>query len=973
MNGQEKLNPQQLKAVKTVSGPLLIVAGAGTGKTKVIVEKIKYLLHKKLARPEEILALTFTEKAAYEMQERVDQAVPYGYFQMWISTFHGFADQLLQEYGHYLGLNRRFQLMTQAEAIIFFRKNLFLFDLHYFRPLGNPYKFIEDLLKHFDRLKDENIAPSEYEHWVKNAPLEKEERKKYQELAQTYRKYQDLKNQSGQLDFSDLVYYLVKILEKRKTVLKNLQKKFRYVLVDEFQDTNIVQYELIKWLCPSQKKPNLTVVGDDSQAIYKFRGASVSNILNFIKDYPQSKQITLNKNYRSNQEILDLAYRLIQNNNPDTLETKLGISKKLVANNRPHREAVNFLLCGTGDEETDAVAQKIKELTKTYQYQDIAILARANNQLESFSASLQRQGIPYQFLGPGILFKQAEIKDLFAYLKVLYNLEDSVSLYRILAMDLFNIDQQDLMLLANFSKKTGQPLFQSLKIYLSSFHPEIDYPDKKIYLKYLPLLKKETQKQLAFVYSLIDKSILRLNKDTAGQLLFAFLENSKYLNRLVDYKSEKEEKIALNISKFFSLLRDYENTHADASVFAVVDYLEMSLELGESPAAAKTDATRYNAVNLLTTHSAKGLEFPVVFIVNLVNNRFPTNERREILPLPEALIKEVLPEGDYHLQEERRLFYVGITRAKRQLFLTAAKSYSEGKRMRKISQFVYETIDRKEIERQINLQKSQKDQLTIFDFKKPPAVSSQSFPEITTFSFTQLDAFLICPLQYKYQYLIKIPTPPSAAMSFGITVHNTLFKFYRQFQTDNQTDKEELFRLLAEEWIPLGYSSLKHQAQMKKTGRKILGKYYATFHSSRLRILDLEKPFKVKIAAQVFLTGKIDRVDQLKQNRIEIIDYKTGKKPAEKEIVRSLQLSIYALAAHNKSLYNKKLEAIDLSFYYLQNNERVTFQKEEAEIKVVIQKILEIVRQIRTSNFPYKKGRHCSYCSFRMICPAWEQ
>lgn len=326
------LNNQQKQAVEYHQGPLLIIAGAGTGKTTVIINKIEDIIKNNLAKPEEILALTFTEKAAYEMEERLDKKLPYGYFQMTIDTFHGFADQILKQEIINIGLSNNYKLLTETEAIIFFKKNLFQFDLNFYQPVSNPEKFIENLINHFSRLKDENISPNEYLNWVKNnKELTPEEKEKYLELAFAYEKYQKLKIKNELFDFSDLIFYLIQLLKNRPMILKEYQKRFKFILVDEFQDTNIAQYELIKLLAPPKINPKLTVVGDDSQAIYKFRGASVSNILTFMKDYPQAKQITLLKNYRSNQEILDKSYQLIKANDPDTLEAKLGISKKLIA------------------------------------------------------------------------------------------------------------------------------------------------------------------------------------------------------------------------------------------------------------------------------------------------------------------------------------------------------------------------------------------------------------------------------------------------------------------------------------------------------------------------------------------------------------------------------------------------------------------------------------------------------------------
>ena len=553
------LNKEQQQAVKYNKGPLLIIAGAGTGKTSVIVEKIKYLVKKKLAKPEQILALTFTEKAAAEMEERVDRAMPYGYFQMSISTFHAFADQVLKENGYQIGLSLNMRLMTEAETIIFLKQNLFLFNLKYFRPLGNPNKFLEALLQHFSRLRDEDISPGEYirfsKYQILNIKYQNEkdefiERQKYKELSIAYQAYQKLKIKEGLMDFADLVYYLLQLFRQRPNVLKQYQQQYPFVLVDEFQDTNIAQYQLIKFLCPTKNNPHLTIVADDSQAIYKFRGASVSNIITFMKDYKKPKQITLNNNYRSNQTILNHSYQLIKNNDPDTLEVQLGISKDLTANKPDDKAAVNFYLAENIEEESEFVARKILELKDKYRFSDFAILIRANNHSESFVKSLTRSGIPFQFLGPGMLYKQPEVKDLIAYLKILYNLEDSPSLFRILHMNIYDIDKKDVSLLLAFAKKTSQPLFQSIEIYLSLFENTLTRKEFDIYKPYLPLLKSDTRQKLLDIYKMIIKHISLLKTNTAGQILYYFLEDTGLLLKFTNFKTETEEKIALNISNF---------------------------------------------------------------------------------------------------------------------------------------------------------------------------------------------------------------------------------------------------------------------------------------------------------------------------------------------------------------------------------------------------------------------------------------
>lgn len=974
------LNQEQQDAVKHETGPLLIVAGAGTGKTTVIVDKIKHIIGNNLARADEILALTFTEKASLEMEERVDKAMPYGYFQMWISTFHSFADQILRDEISHIGLNPGYKLLTQAETILFLRNHLFHFNLAYFRPLGNPHKFLGALLQHFSRLRDEDIGPEEYYAWAKKQQKKKElaveEREKNLELAQAYITYQEIKIKEGYFDFSDLIYYLLKLFRERPSILEKYKKQFKYGLVDEFQDTNIAQYLLMKLLFPPKTKPNLTVVGDDSQAIYKFRGASVSNILAFMKDYKDAKQITLKVNYRSYQSILDHSYKLIRHNDPDTLEAKLGISKELTAKHGTNGEGVELRLTDTVEKEAEYVASEILALKqkKEYSFSNFAILVRANNHADPFVATLIRNGIPYRFLGPGMLFKQPEIKDLIAYLKVLYSIEDSVSLYRILTMDVFTISHRDISSLLTFSKKTNVPLFQAIEIYLSFFYPERYKPEYEIYKRFLPLLAESSRTALVTVTKMILRHLELVRKESAGQIMYYFLEDTGLLKRLTNYKTERDEKVTLNITKFFHKLKSFENEHEDGSVFAVVDYIDMSLEMGESPAAAQADAAEYDAVNIMTVHASKGLEFPVVFLVNLTNGRFPTYEKKEPLPIPDDLVKEILPEGDYHLQEERRLFYVGLTRAKNKAYLTASKSYGEGKRERKISPFIIETLGEDRVKKTLSLKREEKEQLSIFDFKKKEEQIVKTKTLLSNFSFSQIQTFSTCPLQYKYQYILKIPTSPVGAASFGDTVHRSLQQFYQESLSNPETPLERLIEIYKKTWIPLGYSSASHQERMKKEGEAMLRKFYNKFHKPHASIIALEKLFKIRIGDNTFVTGKIDRIDgDGKDNgSIEVIDYKTGRKPDDKELQKSLQLSIYALAATDKGLYNKKLANVTLTFYYLQDMEKVSMKRTPEEMTEVTSSILKTAELLRNDDFQPKVGPWCNFCSYKMICEAWQ-
>jgi DNA helicase-2/ATP-dependent DNA helicase PcrA len=956
-----KLDLHQKQAVRYGRGPLLIIAGAGTGKTTVITERIKYLVLQKKVEPSQILALTFTEKATKEMEERVDQAMPYGYTQMWISTFHSFCDRILRNESIHIGLSSAYKLMTEAESILFLRQHLFQLDLNYFRPLGNPNKFLEALIQHFSRLKDEDVSPSEYLQFVrsnKELKKNKEEYKKYFELANAYKTYEQLKAKEDVMDFSDLISNTLKLFRTRKNVLKNYQQQFEYILVDEFQDTNFAQNELAILL--SGEKKNITVVGDDDQSIYRFRGSSISNIIQFRKRFPKVKIVTLINNYRSTKEILDSSYQLIQHNNPDRLEVKEKLNKKLISVRKIKGEKLSFLYKPRVEDEAEAVVEQIELLqgSKKYAYRDFAILVRANDHAESFVRALERARIPYQFLGPGRLFHQEEIKDLIAYLKVLYNFEDSASLYRVLNMPIFGLDSIEIATLLNLAKRKNYSLFETL-----GKNDEI-------------LFNEKAKERITNIYKMLKRHLGLIHKETAGQILYYFLQDCGLIQKIIDYKTVTDEKIAKNIAKFFDKLKTYETDHQTASVFDVVDWIDLSMQMGESPLAADFDWSENNAVNILTIHSSKGLEFPVVFLVNLVTQRFPTRERHEKIPIPQKLIKEILPSGDFHLEEERRLFYVGMTRARDRLCLTAANFYGEGKRERKISPFVYETLKEKEVEKVLQKSEPEDVQLSLLTWTNKGSKKVKEAPSSTTtvnyLSYSQLQTFEICPLHYKLKYILKIPTIQTSAQSFGTSVHAALRNFYQAWQSGNKVKIAEVSKIINEVWLNDGYSSKTHAKKALDKATKIISDYLTkNFNKNNLPVA-LEYPFnfyldKVKIA------GRIDRIDKLGENKIEIIDYKTGDNiPTQKELETDLQLTFYALAANEvkDQILDKAPEDILLSLYYLEKDLKLTTARNKEQLKEAKELILEKVKEIEKSDFSCSGSLFCKNCEYKMLCHA---
>ncbi len=960
------LNKEQKEAVEHTSGPLLIVAGAGTGKTTVVTERISYLVKGELAKPEEILALTFTEKAAKEMVDRVDATLPYGTFGLWILTFHSFADRVLRAEALQIGLSPNFKLMTAAETYLFVKKNFFKFDLKYFRPSGNPFKFIEGMIQHFDRLRDEDTNPKQYKKIVNELVTEDEEGKeKFQELAKAYETYENLKAQEGVMDFSDLLTNTLKLFRTRGPVLKKYSKQFKYILVDEFQDTNFAQYELIKLLTPPEANPNLTVVGDDSQSIYKFRGAAISNILSFMKDYDKAKQIILTTNYRSSKTILDAAYRLIKHNDPYTLEAQLKISKNLTPGKKIPNEPIGFHYGNRVEDEAEALVKEIKDLKKsdkTLEWKDFAILVRANSHGEPFMRALERARIPSQFLGPGMLFRQPEIKDLIAYLKVLCDFTDSLSLYRVLSMEMWNISGRDLVAALAFGKKNNFSLFEALE----KVSEIIGVSDESV------------EKVTAFI-EMVHRHQGLLAKETAGQILFFFLEESGLLKTLIDFKTVDEEKRATNITKFFDKLKTFESSHEDSSVFALIDYVDLAMSVGESPLAAEIDWTENNAISILTVHSAKGLEFPVVFLPNLVEGRFPSRERREPIPIPDAVIHEILPEGDYHLQEERRLFYVAMTRAEKRLIFSAANFYGDGKKERKLSMFITEAVGKEFVTDKVEKLKGA--QLPLFEFqsvdKKKEANSEPSVHRVDLLSYSAIDTFQICPLHYKLKNILHIPSPMTSAQAMGNSMHLALRDFYEsvingEVKIGQKDEKEIAFKLLDCYWIKEGYSGKVHETEALNKARRFLEEYLKSDLHKSAKPRQLEKTFNFWVGSpsdHLKIIGKIDRVDDLGDGKAEIIDYKTGANiPTQRDLDKDMQMTIYALAATNKGILNKKIEDVTMSFYFFDAGKKVSTVRTAKQLGDAKVELLKIRDEIEQSDFACSHSLFCQNCEFKMLC-----
>lgn len=983
----ERLNEEQKKAVTHKNGPLLIVAGAGTGKTTVITRRIAWLIAEKHAKADEILALTFTDKAAGEMEERVDQLLPYGYVDLWISTFHAFCERVLRDYALDIGVPTDFKMMNDIEAQLLVRKHMDQFDLDYYQPRGNPTKFLSALLRHFSRAKDEDITPLQYVEFAQNAALDTDksdhgtttrknrsranveeinEAERLAEVANAYATYERLLRENSAVDFGDLITLTIKLLRERPSVRKKFQQQFKYILVDEFQDTNTAQYDLLKLLVNDEQ--NITVVGDDDQSIYRFRGASISNILTFKKEFANSTDVVLTQNYRSAQEILDTSYDFIQLNNPDRLEAQMNgdsalaetISKKLTAQSKDAE--IKHLHVPTVEDEGIMVAKTIldvKDRQEDLAWKDFAILVRANDHAENFMSALDRAGIPYHFLASKGLFFRAEIVDVLSYLRLLDNYHEARAVWRVLNFPQWRLTPRDQSQLMQFITRKAASAF-----------------DAVLNARTVPGLSEEAAKTCARVSAFVEKHARAAQSTKPSQLILTILQDTGYFEYLSKFSQESELKAREQLQNIESLLKiasQFEQSTDDPSLNAFISEIDITLASGESGDLPQSTQDTPDAVNVMTVHAAKGLEFEHVFIGNLVDKRFPSIGRKDPIELPDALLKEILPEGDFHLQEERRLFYVAMTRAKSGLYFVSAEDYG-GARKKKLSRFLLEA----NIATDKELAPTPTGEVR-FASEKPEESTEQKLPLPKTLSFTQIKAFETCPYQYRFAHLLKVPVPGRATFSFGKTIHAALQEFFKRVQSRQGAQQQglfgaseqqsteppslnELLEIYEDRWIDDWYESAAQKKEYKENGRRILKEFYNSHNGTFPTPTYLEKGFVLRVG-DYGVRGFIDRVDP-EGDGLEIIDYKTGNPPKDNKRVDKDQLQLYAIAAEDVL----KEKPVKLTFWYLENNTKITFEPDrEAQTKLQ-EKIQRTAKKIEQSDFKATPGMQCQYCDFKNIC-----
>lgn len=620
----EGLNKEQEKAVRHFKGPLLILAGAGSGKTRVLTHRIAYLIQEYRVNPWNILALTFTNKAAGEMRERVDQIVGEHADEIWVSTFHSTCVRILRRHIEALGYERSFTIYDGDDQRTLMRDILKYLQL-------DPKKFKErTILSAISSAKDELISPEQYELRAQGDYTK-------EIYSRCYREYEKRLRDSNALDFDDLICKTIQLFEENEEVLSYYRLRFRYIMVDEYQDTNTAQFRLISLLANTPDDDgsilhNLCVVGDDDQSIYKFRGANIYNILNFESQYPEANVIKLEENYRSTQNILDAANAVIRNN---------SVRKdKALWTEKPKGDAIYFTQYQNEYEEAGCIADAIANVVSAglASYRDFAILYRTNAQSRVFEEKLVLHNIPYRIVGAVNFYQRREIKDLLAYLRTIDNGLDDISVKRIINVPKRGIGLTTIDRLTNYALEHETSFYGALENY-----------------EYIDGLSRSSAKLGSFV-SLIE-SFKRHLADPAyslENLIREIIEETGYVRLLEEEDSEEANGRIENIEELISKVAAYEKSCEEPTLSGFLEEVALVADIDNVEEGS-------NLVLLMTLHSAKGLEFPYVYLVGMEDGIFPGY----------AAIAE---DGTEELEEERRLCYVGITRAKEKLSLSCARS-----------------------------------------------------------------------------------------------------------------------------------------------------------------------------------------------------------------------------------------------------------------------------------------------------------
>ena len=970
-----KLNDAQRRAITHGEGPLLVIAGAGTGKTRVITERIRHLLESDDSLlGENILALTFTKKAMGEMKRRVIKAAGERGKDVMVATFHSFCETLLKE------VDPNCMPLEKVDHWILLRRNLARLKLDKFRRLAEPGQFLSDFIDFFSRCQDELVSSERYQEFAEQlaAELEAERnaldedtlKERFEqvelqwEIARAYRASEEILREKKSVTLNELISETVTLLAKDSKRRRQLQQRYKHILVDEFQDTNIAQLELLLQL--SAEPRNIVVVGDNDQAIYRFRGASFGSFKLFLERFAGWKEgqdstpyrVSLTANYRSTPNVLRVATQAISMN-----EVSPDFPKKVLEPNKPEGEKIRIAELLDKDEEAYWVASELARLHVTgRRWKDFAVLYRQHAHRNELVEELSRRKIPFVISRLSIL-EHPLVRDVLAYLQLIATPYDNIACARVLSAPAWHMTPEDVVRLAERAcKKRGTSLYDVLQA------PQTE----------LPFDASATS--LNVLLELLAEKRKTMKRRTAWELFAELVEWLEIPQRA----GSQDRKYVTRLGEFIG---DWEKKSDTRSLPEFLEYLEYFQQAGGI--LCLDEDVPGDAVQLMTVHGAKGLEFPHVFLMRVNSKAFPATDRSPLFVFPDRLMKEELPEGDFHIQEERRLFYVALTRAEERLTITTLTE-----KKGKVPVFLEDILMEPAIKRRDILQLAPKvkrpDETPpspmasptneLFPISEgPPRIFSRMakwaeeyhppVPEPLKLSSSAVDNYRKCPQQYAFGALWSLKEGPRAALSFGSVMHTTLKRFLDQLKKGTTLPFEEVQCIYETEWSKAGYEDDYQEGEYKKDGLEQLKAFYQTTIETAPKILEQEKGFELPLENNVILTGRMDQVNSLGGNRVEIVDYKTGKPRKDADARKDLQLSVYAIAA--KEIF--EWDPVRLVFHYLQNNQTQVTTRDAKQLQEAEQIIQETAADLRAGNFPAKQNYFCRSCAYKPICPAHEE
>ena len=990
-----RLNSAQQLAVDTIEGPVMVVAGPGTGKTQIIAERIANILEKTDTPPHGILALTFTESGAKAMRQRLLETIGETAYYVNIFTFHAFCSSVIQEFPDRFIISPEMESLSGLERVEIFHQILEKHDFEHIKPPNQPSYYTPALIKSIQDLKREAITPQSFKSILKKeasilsktklsktARLDaKKQLNKNQELLKAYILYQKILRQRGRYDFEDMINLVVEAFKRDQNLLRTYQERLLYFLVDEYQDTNSAQNQVVDLLASYWgDQANVFVVGDSNQSIYRFQGASLENIIAFTKTYPSSTIITLDQNYRSTQTILDTSFHLIQKNH-FKIEDVVKSAKPKLKSQTKHRQAkINLIRLSSETLETFWLAQKVKSLIqKGIKPEDIAVLYRHNADAPQLADMFVKLNIPIDIEGGGNVLEDPIIQKLLTLLRAINNspknLED-LDLFTLLHYQFFDFDSLDILKLTRAASQKRSSIIDTI---LSDNFKNLKLKDPHKFIQFLDQLTKWQQLDSQLHFS---------------EFFETLVKQSGFLDWLISRPDAVEKLNRLN--SLFSEIKRLNNADHNLNLNSFLKALEL-MEINHLKITEKDLDIKTNTVTLSTAHKAKGKEWAYVFIYKAIDGKWGNNRIRELIKLPQAILKNTDISKKEKNEDERRLFYVCLTRAKKKVFISYADRYTSGTYLKEAIPTMFISELPKNLTRSTSPQPSQAQATTILKkLLEPPqepktVIAEKTFLKTILSDFklspTALNTYLTCPYKFKLNNLIRVPRAKESYLSFGTAVHRALEMFHRQFIHDDKHPPKQF--LLAEFEKALKQEVLtksEHQIRQKQ-GRKILSAYYHYYQDDFQKPLFTEKFFgygwsKVFLG-DIPLAGKVDRIDWFDQSNrtVRVIDYKTGRPKTRNQILGKTkdsegdyfrQLVFYKLLAQLDQNFRPQVAETEIDF--IEPNQNKKFKKERFKIspddlKHLRRLIKQVIKEIRQLNFPHTSdSRHCSRCEYRRHC-----